>query len=60
MTAPRRTSYDKQRLSKEFRYWQIAPTRADEEMQARGGWEHKDILKQREKEAKAKAKAAGE
>jgi NADH-quinone oxidoreductase subunit I len=51
--------FDKKRLSKEFRYWQsIAPTRAEEEADARGGWEHKDVIKQREKEAKAKAKAA--
>lgn len=51
--------YNKQQLSKEFRYWrEIAPTRAEEEANARGGWEHKDVLKQREKEAKAKAKAA--
>lgn len=46
--------FDKQRLSKEFRYWQsIAPTRAAEEAEARGGWEHKDVLKQKAKEAKA-------
>jgi NADH-quinone oxidoreductase subunit I len=52
--------YNKQKLSKEFRYWrEIAPTRAEEEANARGGWEHKDVLKQREREAKAKAKAAG-
>jgi NADH-quinone oxidoreductase subunit I len=52
--------FDKKRLSKEFRYWQsIAPTRAQEEADARGGWEHKDMIKQKEKEAKAKAKAAG-
>lgn len=51
--------FDKKRLSKEFRYWQsIAPTRAQEEADARGGWEHKDVIKQREKEARAKAKAA--
>lgn len=52
--------FNKQRLSKEFRYWQsIAPTRAAEEAEARGGWEHKDVLKQREKEARAQAKASG-
>jgi len=39
MTAPPRTIFDKARLSKEFRYWQsIAPTRAAEEAEARGGW----------------------
>ncbi|XWX05123.1 4Fe-4S binding protein [Aggregatilineales bacterium SYSU G02658] len=38
--------FDKQKLSKEFKYWKtIAPTRAVEEMQARGGWEHKDAQK---------------
>ncbi|NLE52815.1 MAG: 4Fe-4S binding protein [Chloroflexi bacterium] len=51
--------FDKQRLSKEFRYWQsIAPTRAAEEAEVRGGWEHKDVLKQKQREAKAKDKAA--
>src|SRR5688572_26774697 len=50
--------FDKQRLSKEFRYWQsIAPTRAAEEAEVRGGWEHKDVLKQKQREAKAKDKA---
>ncbi|MBN2304203.1 MAG: 4Fe-4S binding protein [Anaerolineae bacterium] len=53
--------FDKARLSKEFRYWQaIAPTRAQEEADARGGWDHKDVIKQKEKEAKAKAKAEAE
>ncbi len=38
--------HDKARLSKEVRYWQtIAPTRALEEAQARGQWEHKDTAK---------------
>jgi NADH-quinone oxidoreductase subunit I len=38
--------YDKKRLSKEVRYWQtIAPTRALEEAEARGQWEHKDMKK---------------
>ncbi|WP_119066802.1 4Fe-4S binding protein [Aggregatilinea lenta] len=47
--------FDKQHLSKEFRYWQsIAPTVAEKEAEARGGWEHKDVLKARAKEAKAK------
>ena len=40
-------------------YEHIAPTRAAEEAEARGGWEHKDVLKQREKEARAQAKASG-
>ncbi|QPC81016.1 4Fe-4S binding protein [Phototrophicus methaneseepsis] len=38
--------FDKEKLSKEFRYWKtIAPTRAIEEAEARGGWEHKDAQK---------------
>lgn len=38
--------FDKPKLSKEFRYWKsIAPTRAVEEAQARGGWDHKDAQK---------------
>jgi NADH-quinone oxidoreductase subunit I len=38
--------FDKEKLSKEFKYWKsIAPTRALEEMQARGGWDHKDAQK---------------
>jgi len=51
--------YDKQKLSKEFRYWQsIAPTRAEEEAQARGGWEHKDVLKAKAKAEKAQSAGA--
>jgi len=39
--------FDKEKLSKEFRYWKtIAPTRAVEEAEARGGWEHKDAQKE--------------
>jgi NADH-quinone oxidoreductase subunit I len=38
--------FDKQKLSKEMRYWkQIAPTRAEEEMKIRGSWEHKNFAK---------------
>jgi hypothetical protein len=38
--------YDKKKLSKEFRYWQmLAPTRVWEEAQRRGHWEHKDVEK---------------
>jgi NADH-quinone oxidoreductase subunit I len=38
--------FDKDKLSKEFKYWKsIAPTRAYEEMVVRGGWEHKDAQK---------------
>ena len=38
--------FDKNKLSKEFRYWQhIAPTRAEEEMTVRGSWEHKNFKK---------------
>jgi len=49
--------FDLQRLSKEFRYWkEIAPTRAEQEAEARGGWEHKDVIKARKKAAAAAAK----
>lgn len=45
-----RTTYhihDKERLSKPVSYWrEIAPTRAYEEMEARGTWEHKDAAKE--------------
>jgi NADH-quinone oxidoreductase subunit I len=38
--------FDKQKLSKEFRYWKhIAPTRAAAESEVRGGWEHKNFKK---------------
>jgi NADH-quinone oxidoreductase subunit I len=51
--------YDKKRLSKEFSYWKkIAPTTALEEMEARGGWEHTDVLKERKKAEAAAQKAA--
>lgn len=51
--------YDKKRLSKEFTYWKsIAPTTAVEEMEARGGWEHTDVLKERKKAEAAAQKAA--
>lgn len=50
--------FNKKRLSKEQRYWQsIAPLRAEAEADARGGWEHKNVLKEREKAARAAAKA---
>lgn len=59
-----RTTYhihDKKRLSKEFRYWKsIAPTTAIEEMEARGGWEHTDVLKERKKAERAAASAKPE
>ena len=49
--------FDKERLSKEFKYWRaIAPTTANEEMLARGGWEHSDVLKERKKAEAAAAK----
>lgn len=51
--------HDKEKLSKEFRYWRtIAPTTAYEEMLARGGWEHTDVIKARKKAEQAAAKAA--
>jgi NADH-quinone oxidoreductase subunit I len=38
--------FDKQKLSKEFRYWKhIAPTRATAEAEVRGGWDHKNYKK---------------
>ena len=53
--------YDKDKLSKELRYWKtIAPTRAVEEMEVRGGWEHKDVQKEKAKAARAAAKAKEE
>jgi NADH-quinone oxidoreductase subunit I len=49
--------FDLARLSKEFRYWkEIAPTRAEQEAEARGGWEHKDVIKAKKKAAAAAAK----
>ncbi len=51
--------FDKPKLSKEFRYWQsIAPTTAAEEAEARGGWEHSDVIKERKKAEAAAKKAA--
>ena len=45
--------YDKQKLSKEYRYWySIAPTRAVDEAVDRGGWEHKDVIKDKKKASK--------
>src|SRR5258708_2519948 len=42
--------FDKQKLSKEFRYWEtIAPTTAAEELVARGGYDHSDVQKTRKK-----------
>ena len=39
--------HDKERLSKTNAYWRsIAPTRAYDEMMARGTWEHKDAAKE--------------
>lgn len=50
--------YDKDKLSKELRYWKtIAPTTAVEEMEARGGWDHKDVQKEKAKAARAAAQA---
>lgn len=51
--------FDKQRLSKPFSYWKtIAPTTAAEEADARGGWEHPDVIKERKSAAKKAAPAA--
>lgn len=50
--------HDKDKLSKPLSYWKtIAPTTAYEEMQARGGWEHKDVLKEKAKAERAASKA---
>lgn len=50
--------YDKQKLSKEQRYWySIAPTRATEEAVDRGGWEHKDTIKEKKKSFQQAGKA---
>lgn len=51
--------HDKERLSKPFSYWlKIAPTTAKEEADARGGWDHSDVIKEKKKKADAEAKAA--
>jgi NADH-quinone oxidoreductase subunit I len=51
--------YDKKKLSKPMSYWKtIAPTTAVEEMQARGGWEHPDVIKEKKKADAAAARAA--
>lgn len=51
--------HDKERLSKPMSYWKhIAPTTAYEEMEARGGWEHSDVIKAKKKQADADAKKA--
>lgn len=51
--------HDKDHLSKPFSYWKsIAPTTAEEEAAARGGWEHTDELKEKKKAEAAAAKAA--
>jgi NADH-quinone oxidoreductase subunit I len=51
--------HDKDKLSKPLSYWKsIAPTIAAEEAAARGGWEHTDVIKARQKAEKAAAKAA--
>ncbi len=51
--------FDKDHLSKPFSYWKaIAPTTATEEAEARGGWEHPDVIKERKKAEKAAAAAA--
>jgi NADH-quinone oxidoreductase subunit I len=53
--------YNKAKLSKELKYWkEIAPNRAEAEAEARGGWEHKDVLKERERAARSAAKRASD
>jgi NADH-quinone oxidoreductase subunit I len=42
--------HDKEKLSKPFSYWlNIAPTTAHEEAEARGSWEHTDVMKAKKK-----------
>lgn len=49
--------HDKETLSKPLSYWtRIAPTTAHEEMEARGGWEHIDVIKARKKAERAASK----
>jgi len=59
-----RTQYhihDKAKLSKPHSYWKtIAPTTALEEAQARGGWEHPDLLKSMKKAGKEAVKPTKE
>lgn len=51
--------HDHERLIKPFSYWKsIAPTTATEEAEARGGWEHIDVIKERKKREAAAARAA--
>ncbi|MCU0496877.1 MAG: 4Fe-4S binding protein [Anaerolineae bacterium] len=51
--------HDKNRLQKPFTYWRsIAPQITVEEAEARGGWEHVDVIKAKEKAAKEAAKKA--
>ena len=51
--------HDKERLSKPNSYWRsIAPTRAYEEMLARGTWEHKDAAKEARRGAASPAAEA--
>ena len=51
--------HDKERLSKPNSYWRsIAPTRAYEEMLARGTWEHKDAAKEARRGAAASRASA--
>jgi NADH-quinone oxidoreductase subunit I len=48
--------HDKERLSKPFSYWlNIAPTTAHEEAEARGSWEHSDVMKAKKKAGVASA-----
>jgi NADH-quinone oxidoreductase subunit I len=45
--------HDKSTLSKPFSYYyNLAPTTASEEAQARGGWEHPDTVKEKKKSGK--------
>jgi NADH-quinone oxidoreductase subunit I len=49
--------YDKEKLSKEVRYWQsIAPTVSAQELADRGGYDHKDVQKLRGKAGLVKSR----
>lgn len=53
--------FDKDKLSKESRYYRaIAPVLSEIEAEARGGWEHKDVLKEKAKAERAAEKAQAE
>lgn len=47
--------HDLHKLEKPVSYWKaIAPTTAEEEAEARGGWEHTDVIKAKKKAARGR------